>query len=423
MPSAPSIKKTQPMRRSSSTKSSVLFSSRFSSSSSSSNRAKGAVLGALVAIFMVWWQPLFLEHPHRATQEAGFYTVHLLNKLTNSEGTLNALDRLVQSWMNHNSNNIPPAVGLMAPEAIVEMDASNFTPSTFLQASHGLKTPVVVKGLFRGSAATRKWTVDYLNETIGTMNTIALSNEENCFEQHTKSIHDRTTRTTSQCKKTLTVGDFLQRMQDERLYVTQMSHHFATNPSFLKDLELERFTEQVYPLEDLVVPTMFVGHGHEYPVVTTFHSAAPANYFIQIQGHKVWSILPPKWTPYFQPLYHADDTPALLSRCTCYVPETLTEQLCHADQLPIQSVTLEPGDFLYLPPWWWHEIKHVQPSEYFLGIGLRPVYASAWQFVPGISQAWASTLGTSSSYFKTFLALLKGDDWGSGFFHADDRNK
>jgi len=200
------------------------------------------------------------------------------------------------------------------------------------------------------------------------------------------------------------------------MYVTQMSEHFSANPGFTKDLELERLTEQVYPLHASVLPTMFIGHGNEYPVVTTFHAAAAANYFIQIQGHKVWSVLPPKWTPYFQPLYHVDDTPAILSRITCYLPNTLKQY--HAEKFPIQSVTLEPGDFLYLPPWWWHEIQHLSPPEYFLGVGLRPLHAILWQFVPGISQAWASSIGTGISYAKAFGALLRGTDWGSGRFHA-----
>ena len=43
----------------------------------------------------------------------------------------------------------------------------------------------------------------------------------------------------------------------------------------------------------------------------------------------------------------------------------------HWDRLPRQHVVTRPGDVLFIPPWWWHEVSLDNPGEFSLGTSNR----------------------------------------------------
>ena len=97
---------------------------------------------------------------------------------------------------------------------------------------------------------------------------------------------------------------------------------------------------------------------------TSLHCAGEHNLFTQVHGKKHWYFIEPKadtWlnppvtrTPYFHSMFDPE--------CPDYAsyPGMATTQ--------IWECTLEPGDVLFNPPFWWHQVRNITPS---IGVGFR----------------------------------------------------
>lgn len=387
--------------------------SRGSSAPSRSVSRHLAIL--LIASFIVWWEPLYLTQPARALHEAAFYTYFLIVFWSGHQGLdkgdENILDRWLVQWMNFNSKH-PPTKNVQI-EPVRELSAANYSASSFLEVSEHRTKPIVVRGLFHNSAANRLWTAEYLNEFASHVNIQANLGGTKCQRAQIDAVQGRYIMNQS-CLTQTTFGEFTTKLlHNQTAYAKQVSVLFAAKPDLRDELELERLTPQIYPVDHKDIPTVFIGHGSEFPLQTSFHSAIAANYFIQVQGHKVWKLLHPRYTPYFQPYFY-DSVPGMGSRVSCF--DKRSYEWFNRAGLPIAEVTLEPGDFLYVPPWWWHEIEHLQPSEYHLAVGLRPLAEAVWEHIPGLSTAWPNTMGILPSTLRSAVRLfLRNQDWGSQF--------
>lgn len=362
-----------------------------------------------VAMFGAWWQPSLLDDPVRTTKENIFYILHTMNSLLGTQGHLTLLDKLTLTWMDHNSANIPDAANHMRPEPVAVIDRSEYNPEVFRKITKNGRKPLVVRGLFQGSSAVKNWSIEHFNTTVPNVPVAVFESGHNCLENLQSDFHHRLFTQSSFCKATTNFSNYLSDMKGR--YAVQVSGHFAENPQFLKDLELERLHRDVYDPKQAIIPTMFIGYGSEFPAKTHFHCAAAPNWFIQVFGHKVWRFLPPKWSPYFQPFF-VKGTPAVVSRNTLYDDASFDRH--NAKDLPYSEIALNPGDFLYLPGWWWHEIHHLE-NEYFAGVGLRPFVSTAWQFLPGVSENFAFSIGSLPEYLRALVSVLTGDDWGKRF--------
>lgn len=78
---------------------------------------------------------------------------------------------------------------------------------------------------------------------------------------------------------------------------------------------------------------------------TPIHNAMSANWFFQIAGTKEWKIYNPKHSIYLEPMNFPNAIASLSSYDTAFKgsPRYL-------------AVTTNPGDFLYFPSFWLHEV-------------------------------------------------------------------
>lgn len=97
---------------------------------------------------------------------------------------------------------------------------------------------------------------------------------------------------------------------------------------------------------------------------TSLHCAGEHNLFTQVDGKKHWYFIEPKadiWldppvtrTPYFYSLFD---------------PEQVDyDRYPGMEYAQIWECLLEPGDVLFNPPFWWHQVTNVTPS---IGVGFR----------------------------------------------------
>tara|TARA_Y100001954_G_scaffold98133_1_gene106938 strand:- start:401 stop:994 length:594 start_codon:yes stop_codon:yes gene_type:complete len=93
---------------------------------------------------------------------------------------------------------------------------------------------------------------------------------------------------------------------------------------------------------------------------TQMHCAIGSNLFIQIYGRKKWWIYSNKYSPLLEPI--VDRSVFFRSKENGEKPEGKFQK---ADGW---TVTLEPGDILYNPPFFWHQTRSIDIN---IGVGFR----------------------------------------------------
>lgn len=224
--------------------------------------------------------------------------------------------------------------------------------------------------------------------------------------------------------KKYTFQEGMQKMKETQNLYLRFSNTLAKhNPYFDKALvdSIARLGPMFKPLVGDVGTAnrlCFIGWGEKSK--TKQHVAITDNWFLQVSGRKRWVILPPSATPYMKP--HFVNTIALGSLLPLY-----------KESMGIQAVEMisEPGDLLYFPGWWWHEVNN--EGEMNFGCGIRPRESvlrlvKSLAFPPstfpkgsfGIYLAiWPDAIRTISKNFNINLSVLW--DWKKGF--AADRHQ
>lgn len=102
----------------------------------------------------------------------------------------------------------------------------------------------------------------------------------------------------------------------------------------------------------------FLYHGNEFQA--SQHQAWSPDFSIQIANSKLWRFVHPRHTPRMRP--GKGDVPGVLWSLIKYV---------HGTDIPFTEVVAEPGDMMYFPEHWWHEVHNVEPESFGLMIGFR----------------------------------------------------
>ena len=138
---------------------------------------------------------------------------------------------------------------------------------------------------------------------------------------------------------------------------------------------------------------------------TSLHCAGEGNLFTQVNGKKHWYFIEPKadiWldppvtrTPYFHSLFNPEH------------PEDADYPGMECAQ--IWECQLDPGDVLYNPPFWWHQVTNLTPS---IGVGFRwfDLVENAKANLVGTALVMAATnppIWTATKHRTDFAAIYK----------------
>lgn len=96
---------------------------------------------------------------------------------------------------------------------------------------------------------------------------------------------------------------------------------------------------------------------------TAIHNAIGSNLFVQVYGRKRWILVPPSFTPLLDP--PVNRAPYFFSHLDV---ERDAETHPELQRLRGYEVVLEPGDILYNPPFYWHQVENLGPT---IGVGYR----------------------------------------------------
>lgn len=233
------------------------------------------------------------------------------------------------------------------PEVQVpELDASEATREAIVALSKDFTFPIVVRGGLKHSDSVKEWHKrSFWLDKYG-------DEEVVCTGSDGSNLH--------------TLKDYFTRTNE--LYVAGATSIFERNPE-LKEMINNDITARMMPdgLDNPAFFTqMFMGLSS---TGTTVHCAIGVNIFRQIAGRKKWYFLPPSQTPYVYPKLYTNG----------YSATSKTIQDSHKGQLTPwfnklerYTTTLEPGDLLINPPWWWHAVENfAEDDELVIGCPTR----------------------------------------------------
>jgi len=240
------------------------------------------------------------------------------------------------------------------PEAVPTRTA--FDPEAFSSEFRRPGRPVVLKGLAAGFPAVARWSPAFFREHYGDVPVVTVDGSQ-------RALADLEAGAGSFHTEAMTVREQVDRMLAGRTdYVSFFGDLFSRDPGLCEDIPLQQL-EPLLSRKRFAANPLFKLFMGASGTSTPWHCAELQNLFVQIHGRKDWVLAPPSSTPCLDP------------RITGW-----NQQYCHAmidfrapdlERFPLYRHTqlfhasLEPGDLLYIPPFWWHYV--VNPT---VSIGL-----------------------------------------------------
>jgi hypothetical protein len=259
--------------------------------------------------------------------------------------------------------------------------------------------PFVLRGAAKHWGAVQNWNLDFFCDKFGdqTMTTKGDLLGSDSFEE--RRIAD-------------VVADL---KAGKPIYSGFAEEIFLNNPSLHGDINREDILRMMGSKVDRKVSlTSFFKRGTISSIQmflqganshTTYHMTKFHNFFVQIQGAKKWVLMDPRLSVGIQPcpsaaFYYVStqevDSPESPDSLYSYLPKVHT--------------VIEPGDILFIPSYWWHDVRTYQ-SDHVIGMAIR---ASEWALDNLLYDALLlADTKTIPFFYKAFIkgvALTRAED-------------
>ncbi|MCA9488720.1 MAG: cupin-like domain-containing protein [Myxococcales bacterium] len=205
--------------------------------------------------------------------------------------------------------------------------------------------PVVISGGCAAAAAIG-WTLDDLEARFGG--------------------YDCVLRTPQRMSLPARVGELISAFREERadgLYLDNASDPVQT-PGFHHDTGVEAFAARLPKEWSHLLTQIFLGGPG---TVTPHHCVDNTNLFFQMQGRKHWALVHRTESARM----YAYPSSSGLYRHSALRSWDATRYPLY-DQAIRYEATLEPGDVLVLPRWWWHEVRNEGALNFGVTTRWRP---------------------------------------------------
>lgn len=161
------------------------------------------------------------------------------------------------------------------------------------------------------------------------------------------------------------------------------------HPELVGDLDLASLARMRPPLARETSLQFFVAGAGS---VTPLHADGTCNFHVQLHGEKVWRIIEPRFNPAMRPV--ALGAPHFKSPI---------EPFDHP-RVDVLEAVLGPGDVLFNPSFFWHEVRYRKPS---ISAGVR--WVSPTSFLRGSPMmAFLMTLARNPPVFEALFGATSG---------------
>tara|TARA_Y100000385_G_scaffold247477_1_gene267569 strand:- start:308 stop:1318 length:1011 start_codon:yes stop_codon:yes gene_type:complete len=251
--------------------------------------------------------------------------------------------------------------------------------------------PVVIEGKAKDWKCVKQWTLDWLSDNYS-KDQVAIFDPLN---SENDKINYKVEKTTiKEVIESIKLGDTNKYSRFNRI--------LYDHPELIDDFDWK----WLYKMRNIISSgktfQVFIGGKGSK---TSLHCATENNLFTQVYGEKHWYLYPPKndifltppitKSPYFYSDFNPDN------------PDF--KKFPTARFLSTYECVLRPGDILYNPPLWWHQVKNLSHS---IGVGFRwfnPLNSFKASFV-GTLMTLLSTnppIWTATKYRTDFARIFK----------------
>lgn len=180
------------------------------------------------------------------------------------------------------------------------------------------------------------------------------------------------------------------------IYTVAATEIFGAYPELSEHTQTSRI-EKIAQV-DIIKDEFFIGAAK---TGSNFHAAPADNYFLMVQGRKLWRLIDPRNSLAMYPTFGRQrESAAVISPITSkdYDPG----QYPLFEKIDIYEVELQPGDLLYNPTMWWHEVENFDAT---IGAPHRVVPRSRYDFTGLIILL---RMATFKYYTAAFRDLIRG---------------
>ncbi len=235
---------------------------------------------------------------------------------------------------------------------------------TFLSQTNNKRRPVVIKGLVKDCAACKKWDANFFKENYGQTKLLTLNKTEDfkgaAYTSFTQKLDCGYVSMADSIENMINAAD----SNVQSVYINNVTKLFNDHPELVDDLELDRLKciDTAINSESWLKVNMFMGGPG---TGSSLHCAVPGNFFFNIYGKKKWILIDPVYSKYM----HSTPSKEFSFVISGHDLENLNQFSTHNKFIPKYEIILEPGDVLYIPPWWWHYVHN--ETDFTIGCAVR----------------------------------------------------
>lgn len=245
------------------------------------------------------------------------------------------------------------------PMPLAEMNLEELTPESFRHWKHKVNAPLVVRGFLKDAPIMELTNEDNLITNFGQ---VQVQCADFRIDKKTSGAGQNVPLVKTSLKDYLTSEKF------DHFYVNNF-HGLLNNLDFYrlcKGKTLRKIQDNT-----CVLNQWFIKRGIHSR--SPLHCANGENIFLNVQGKKEWHFIHPSYTPLLHTtlsrygVYAVSEAIEYFDTDDFY--ETMTKNHDWFHKIPVYKVVLEPGDMLYNPHWWWHDVRNL--TDFTMGCASR----------------------------------------------------
>ena len=291
---------------------------------------------------------------------------HLLGKDLPATRYISKRDRILELFLSEKQNEIIQN-NIQQVDRVKDISEENLKQNYI---SKGF--PVVIEGKAKDWKCIKKWSLDWLTKNY--------SKDEVAIFDPLNSGND----TINYKVEKTTLKDVIESIKsgDTNKY-SRFNRILYDNPELVNDFDWKWLYKMRNNISSGKTFQVFIGGKGSQ---TSLHCATENNLFTQVYGEKHWYLYPPKNDIFLNP--PITKSPYFYSKFNPEKPDF--NKFPNARFLTTFECVLRPGDILFNPPLWWHQVKNLSHS---VGVGFR------W-FNP-LNSIKASLVGTLMTLLST----------------------